>query len=128
MIENWTAPKVAPRSPQDGPRAPRAPPKTAQDRPRWAQEPPRSAQDRPRWPQDGPRCPPGPFGQLEMLSEPSGPVTFVGKSKNQLRLAAPNIAEITYRYVVQKDPRTFRNQHIKASELPSLRASEPPCL
>ena len=82
--------------------------------PRAPKTHPRHPPDPPKPPQDAPR---GRFG------------SHLGVIFDCFSLKiAPSASRWHQDGIFQKDPRTFQDQHIRASELLSLRASEPPSL
>ena len=112
------------KRPQDRPQRPPDPPKRLQDRPkrlpRPSQEALRATQGLPRTSQVAPRM--HPEALRGRISPPSNLLFKYAQSYS----IHHTIMYWKFSRNHQKHPRTFQDQHIGASELPSLPASEPP--
>ena len=111
------------KRPQDRPRRPPDPPKRLQDRPK---RPPRPSQEALRETQSLPRSPKQPQLDLEGLRGRISPPSNLLSKYAQSYSIHHTIMYWKFSRNHQKHPRTFQDQHIGASELPSLPASEPP--
>ena len=128
--------KGRPRGPKTTPRLPKKP----QDRPKRPQGP---LQEASRSPQEAPKT--LPRGRQRDLSPPktppSGPKNAPrGPERSHLSPKSSFAIVLNNHWFLmkndnwkfqrshRKDPRTFQDQHVRASELPSLHASEPPSL
>ena len=114
-------PKNTPRTPKTPPRPPKTSPKRLQDHPkRLPRAPQEASQSLPRPPQAAPKMHPE---DLRGRISPRSNLLF---KYSQSYLIYHTLMYWKFSRNRQQHPRTFQDQHIGASELPSLPASEPP--
>ena len=127
MFKNHLVPtcpqETTPRGPKTAPRGPQTLPKKPQGR---SKRPLRPSQEALRETQSLPRPPKRPQLDLEGLPGRISPPSDLLSNYAQSHSIHHTFICWKFSRHHQKDPRTFQDEHIGASELPNIPASEPP--